>query len=148
VDDQAALKTLNSTDITKMSCKDVKVSLNKLGQMNEVCLEWVKAHKGIISYKAADKLAKAGGWSTSVIGKGLLAKSAIKQELKESMLAEWTTTWKSVTKGRQTKVFWPEPDLKKSEQLMTIGSTQVGKNGMFWLRFCIPEKTICHHRTE
>jgi hypothetical protein len=48
VDNQAALKTLNSTDITKKSCKETRVSLNKLGQLNEVCLESVKAHEGII----------------------------------------------------------------------------------------------------
>jgi predicted RNA binding protein with dsRBD fold (UPF0201 family) len=40
VDNQAALKTLNSTDITKRSCKETRESLNKLGQLNEVCLEW------------------------------------------------------------------------------------------------------------
>jgi hypothetical protein len=52
---------------------------------------------------------------TSIIGQGLLAKSAIKRELKEAMLAEFTLAWKSGSEGRQTilKVFWPEPDLKK-----------------------------------
>jgi ribonuclease HI len=80
VDNQAALKTLNSTDITKRSCKETRDSLNKLGQLNEVCLEWIKAHDGIIGNEAADRLAKAGGCSTSVIGQGLVAKSAIKRE--------------------------------------------------------------------
>jgi ribonuclease HI len=82
VDNQAALKTLNSTDITKRSSKETRESLNKLGQLNEVCLELVKAHEGIIGNEAAGRLAKAGGCSTSVIGQGLLAKSAIKRELK------------------------------------------------------------------
>jgi hypothetical protein len=39
VDNQAALKTLNSTDITKRSSKETRESLNKLGQLNKVFLE-------------------------------------------------------------------------------------------------------------
>jgi hypothetical protein len=69
-----------------------------------VDLGLIKAYDGIIGNEAADKLAKAGGCLTSVIGQGLLAKSAVNRELKEAMLAEWTLAWKSASEGRQTKV--------------------------------------------
>jgi hypothetical protein len=36
VDNQAELKTLNSTDITKRSSKETRESLNNIGQLNEV----------------------------------------------------------------------------------------------------------------
>jgi ribonuclease HI len=84
VDNQATLKTLNSTDITKKSCKDTRDSLKVLGRNNTVILEWVTAHVRILGNKQADKLAKAGGNSTLVLGSGLTAKRAIKQELNSS----------------------------------------------------------------
>jgi hypothetical protein len=42
------------------------------------------------------------------------------------MLAEWTLAWKSALEGRQTKVFWPEPDLKKSKQLIKLSRPMLG----------------------
>jgi hypothetical protein len=108
--------------------------------LNEVCLEWFKAHDGIIGNEADDKLAKAGGCLTSVIGQGLLAKSAIKRELKEAMLAEWTLAWKSASEGRQTKVFWPEPDLKKSEQLIKLSQPTLGRMARFGSGFAFTQR--------
>jgi hypothetical protein len=39
VDNQATLKTLDSTDITKKTCKETRETLNKLGRKDTVVLE-------------------------------------------------------------------------------------------------------------
>jgi ribonuclease HI len=127
VDNHATFKTLDSTDITKKSCKDTKDSLNTLGRNNTVILEYVKAHMGILGNKVADKLAKAEGNSTSVLGSGLTAKSPIKKELREYLLSEWTTRWQSTAGHRQTKVWYPAPDMPKSKQLMKHTRPAVGR---------------------
>jgi hypothetical protein len=69
---QATLKTLDSTNITNRTCKLTRGTLNKMGKKNTIVLEWVKAHVGLLGNEETDKLAKAGGNSTALLGSGLL----------------------------------------------------------------------------
>jgi hypothetical protein len=51
VDDQATLKTLDSTNITKKTRKNTRDTLTTLGKKTTAVLEWVKAHVGILSFR-------------------------------------------------------------------------------------------------
>jgi ribonuclease HI len=130
VDNQATLKTLDSTNITNKSCKDTRDSLNVLGRNNTVILDWVKAHVVILGNEEADKLAKTGGNSTSVLGSGLTVKSTIKKELREYLLSEWTKRWQSTADYRLTKVWYPASDMPKSKQLMKHTRPTVGRRNL------------------
>jgi hypothetical protein len=62
-----------------------------------------------------------------VLGYGLTAKSAIKKELKEDMISKWTERCQSLVDFRQSKVWFPTPDLPKSDQLMKHAGSTVGR---------------------
>ena len=94
-----------------------------------------KAHDNILGNEEADQLAKDGGNSTAVLGTGLTAKSAIKKELKECMILKWTERWQSSEEYRQTKVWYPTPDMPKSEQLMSLSRPTVGRMARFHTGF-------------
>jgi hypothetical protein len=73
------------------------------------------------------------------LGTGATAKSAIKKELKENMTNEWNHTWQSTIDYRQTKVWFPDIDIPKSEKLMkhtrpTVGGTARNISGFAFYR--------------
>jgi hypothetical protein len=147
VDNQATLKTIRQPwrhYITKRTCKETRETLNKLGKKTTVVQKWVKAHVGILGNEEADKLAKAGGNSTAVLGSGLTDKSAIRKELKQDMISKWTERWQSSVDYRQSKVWFPTPDLPKSNQLMTHARSMVGLIIRFLtgFAFLLPQYTI------
>ena len=108
-------------------------ALNALGKKNKIHLRWVKAHIGTHGNKIADFLAKRG----STIGDGpsnelLTPKAKQSIEINNHFMKKWTKAWKSYDQARQTKIWFPIPNPKKSYQLLTRKRNDLGKLVQFF----------------
>ena len=96
-------------------------ALNALGKKNTIHLRWVKAHVGIHGNEVADSLAKKG----SSLGEGPtneLLTPQVKQRsgINDYFHKKWSKAWKSYKEARQTKIWFPIPNSKKSSLLLRL----------------------------
>ena len=115
--------TINSDTVDK--CLN---ALNALGKKNKVHLRWVKAHVGIPGNEIADFLAKKG----SSIGHGhseelLVPKANQKREIFNYFKLKWSKAWNLYKEARQTKIWFPKPDPKKSFKLLKLYRTNLSR---------------------
>ena len=118
-DSQASLAALNKLTVNSDSVEKCIDTLNALGKKNKIHIRWVKAHVGIHGNEIADFLAKKG----SSLGDGptnILPTPKVKQknEINDYFHKKWSKAWKSYKEARQTKIWFPIPDKKKSLQLL------------------------------
>ena len=118
---------VNSDTVDK--CLNV---LNALGKDNQIHLKWVKAHVGTPGNEIADFLAKKG----SSLGDGptnelLIPKAKQNLEINEYFYSKWSKAWKFYDQARQTKIWFPKPDLKKSIQLLRLGRNSLSRIAQF-----------------
>ena len=113
-DSQASLAALNKLTVKSDTVEKCLNALNALGKNNAVHLRWVKAHVGIHGNEVADFLAKKG----SSLGEGPtneLLTPQIKQKsgINDYFHRKWSKVWNSYKEARQTKIWFPKPDVKK-----------------------------------
>ena len=121
-DSQASLAALNKLTVNSDTVEKCLNALNALGKDNGIHLRWVKAHVGIHGNEIADFLAKKG----SSLGDGptdeiLIPKAKQKLEINDYFQSKWSKAWKFYDQARQTKIWFPKPDQKKSLQLLRLG---------------------------
>ena len=131
-DSQASLAALNKLTVKSDTVEKCLNALNALGKNNSVHLRWVKAHVGIHGNEVADSLAKKG----SSLGEGPtneLLTPQIKQkgEIKDHYYKKWAKAWNSYTEARQTKIWFPKPDVKKSSILLKMDRKNLGQMVQF-----------------
>ena len=120
-DSQASLAALDHLTVKSDTVNRCINTLNELGKKNKIHLRWVKAHVGIHGNEVADFLAKKG----SSLGEGPtdeLLTPQVKQkfEIQAYFHRKWANKWASYSEARQTKIWFPKPNSKKSSILLRL----------------------------
>ena len=120
-DSQASLAALNKLTVKSDTVDKCLNALNALGKKNTIHLRWVKAHVGIHGNEVADSLAKKG----SSLGEGptneiLTPQVKQKSGINDYFHKKWSKAWKSYEEARQTKIWFPIPNSKKSSLLLRL----------------------------
>ena len=132
-DSQASLAALNNLTVKSNTVKKCITALNALGKDNKVHLKWVKAHVDIPGNEAADALAKRG----TSIGDGpstelLTPLVTQRNEIRNYYRRKWDKEWKSYPEARQTKIWFPTLDLKKSSELLKKSRKELSRLVQFF----------------
>ena len=120
-DSQASLAALDKLTVKSDTVEKCLDALNALGKNNKIHLRWVKAHVGIPGNEIADFLAKRGSQICDGPSNELLTPNAKQSnEINDYFVNKWAKAWKSYDQARQTKIWFPIPDPKKSLQLLSM----------------------------
>ena len=123
-DSQSALKALKSTWIrSKTVCNTIE-KLNQYGYTISIRLRWVKGHAGHFGNEQADQIANEAASSRGPLPLYDVPRSAssFQDDFKCDLYDRWTERWQSdPTWCRQTKIWFPEPSIRKSKQLCFLG---------------------------
>ena len=127
-DSQSALKALDSHLINSHQVLECHNLLNAMGRRLEISLYWVKAHVGVVGNERADALAKHGA-ATYIEGPApfiLCSHSFVKASILGDVVEDWCLRWGNLPTCRQTKIWFPTPDLKKSAKLLALDRAHLG----------------------
>jgi ribonuclease HI len=122
VDSQAALLAISGNTITKNSVQRTVNALNHLGLNNMIRFRWVKSHVGHAGNERADLLAKQGALDPLIDDpdRPNISRSIIRRIVKDKVDAIWNEEWKELPTCRQTKLWFPEINRRKSEQIVKL----------------------------
>jgi hypothetical protein len=141
--------------------------LNATAALTPVYLLWIKAHVGYPGNEKADELAKAGAKQDhlehSASPRDITPLSFVRSILQEWLQDIWTHWWILTHPCRQTKIWFPIPDSRKSREIMKLDRISQGQlirwiTGHAFLRghqnlvdpwnFSTPMCRICHIDAE
>ena len=138
-DNQGAVKTLDNPEVNTELVSKCSYALSDLGKTSNITLHWIKAHVGYPGNERADTLAKLGT-KMKDLERIPVPRSFVKFTLNETMLSIWNKVWTSSSDYRQTKLWFPEIQVHRSENLMKLNREEFGKavqtiSGHSYLRY-------------
>ena len=164
-DSQSALSAIGSVKIRSKVVSNCIRELNSLGNTSDVKLMWVKAHCDHSGNEYADSEAKLGTTNVDNLVKLALPKSYAIGKISLAMYNQWNSRWIASKDCRQTKIWFPVVNIKKSNHLLNLKRRDLGHMVQFitghnrlnyqqnkidpsvnpFCRFCLQEKEESWH---
>ena len=121
-DSQAALLALSRWETTSKLVAECIESLNEVGCNNILRLNWVPGHCDIQGNELADLQANIGAAKDFCGPLPVVPVPwvAIKNEICDYILSVIIKSWQNLTTCRQTKMFFPVPSTRKSQDLLNL----------------------------
>ena len=124
VDSQAALKALSNYTVRHKTVSNCKNFLNKLSMNNQVCLEWIPAHRGHLGNEVADRMARLGT-GTNRYGPALLVPVPVSTSFTKGLIKKWANSrhqyyWENIKDHRQSKMTMPQVGIKVWNQVKKL----------------------------
>ena len=123
-DNQSVVHSLSSREMSNKTIAELKTDLNNKcrNQNLQIRTKWIKAHVGHPGNEYADELAKKG---TEMRPFGPLPiipvnKTTIYTQIDKWTQSLWDTRWKNRTDSRQTAIFFPKINLRKSQNIVKL----------------------------
>ena len=91
-DSTSVIAALDKIDTTSNVIREAKLALNKLSELTEIEVKWIKAHRGILGNEIADRAAKTGCNLPVTINIGV-TKTHIKARINDIFYARWNKRW-------------------------------------------------------
>jgi ribonuclease HI len=140
-DNRASLHAVSKNLAQSQTVLNCTKNLSLLNKTHKITLHWIKAHSGQDGNERADILAKQGTLlpiplNPLPINPNLLPTpiplSHVKSTCKQQSLKLWNLQWTTSPHYRQTKIFFPEVDIAKSNHLLRLNREHFGR-AIRWL---------------
>ena len=142
-DSQAALKSLAKhkvkSHVVGQTIRELNITRSRAARLQ---LDWIKAHNNHTGNERADELARNSVYESNVFFDIQPPMSLFKKEIKNCIRAEWTKEWRENPTCRMIKIFYPNQDISKAKQLLTLSRKKsrrlieavTGQNNLHYLQ--------------